>query len=427
MSGNPANTAPPTPSGTRIPKRTPRVMTKMPLYAGTAIVALLLAAGAYVFIYETDPPVTRSAEPDAALTAARPGNNMPRGGVIGPQTPPATNTGFHGGGMSDVVMPEPETFVPSHVRPAPGMSETEIAGRKQAWSQYYQDRTAAASTRRTTLASALSSDATSTPVSRNGGKASAGSTGAGNAGGGGGGTLGAGQPPSSPTGAPGPSGGLQDVYGAVPQDAASSHYLATEVTRPLYALEAKQGTVIQCNVLRGMTNELGGQVTLMVTKKVIDAQTGMHTLIPEGSKLIAIYSNDQHYGDERIPAAVTRVIFPSPGNESMDIGTMPVGDESGFIGLHDQVDRHTGRIVFNAALNGIFGVTTSLAQQAASGAVGGNIAQFGAQVSPRVVEAKPTNTIRPGTACTVELTADIGFDQEWVPSGSYPVLPVASR
>lgn len=422
MSGSNTPIPPPAaPTGSVITRRRPRVMTKLPIYTGIGTAVLLFGVGAYVFLYETNPTGTTSAQIDSSLLSAQPAADMGKDRFLNPPSPPRQDVGMRFGGL-DVQAPGQSWKAPEHVHPGVGMSETEIAGRKQAWTQYYQDLQQASALRRGALQAALVSDVTSTPIPRGGNKTGGGASGSGSSGGGGGGSA-APQGPTDNAGASkGPSGGLQDVYGPSQAGAAESNYLATEVTQPLYPLEVKQGDFILCSVVSGMTNELGGQVKLQVSTTVSDHATGMHPLIPAGSTLLVTYSNEQKYGDERVAAALTRITYPPPGDESLNIGTMPVGDGAGYVGLTDLVDRHTGRIIFNAALTGLFGATTSLAQQSVSGAVGGNIANFGNQITPRAVEAKPTITIRPGSACSVQMTADIGFDHEWVPSAP-PVPP----
>lgn len=200
-------------------------------------------------------------------------------------------------------------------------------------------------------------------------------------------------------------------------------YLTAQQIQPISPYEVKMGDIIPCQTVSGLTNETKGQIKAVVSQTVFDHATGMHPLIPQGSTLIGIYDTNQNYGDERLAVAFTSIIYPPPGDERLDIGGMEGGDIGGYAGMSDEIDRHIGRIIFNAALQGVFGLSVPLTQQAISGSMGQPILSAGNQLTQRGMDVKPTLRIKPGYACSLQLTKDIAFEKPWSPSpGPIPLF-----
>lgn len=286
------------------------------------------------------------------------------------------------------------------------MTQAELAARKAAWEAYYQavaaNGTRLAEAERTALAGDAQTSLPSTPAAPGGA-------------------------PSAP-----PAADKEGGQGASASESSpSSDYLTNGLTLPISRYEVKAGDIIKFRTLQGLTNETTGTFIAIVTAPVFDAATGMHILIPQGSRLFGTYDNQQVNGDERLPAAITRIKFPAPGNQSLDLTRMAAADQSGYGGFHDQVDNHTLRLLLNAVVLGAFGAATQLSQpqssnsqygngyssqQVIAGSLGQQLGQVGAAYAQKGLNVKPTLTIRPGYSGVLQMTKDIAFAHPWQPS-----------
>ena len=128
--------------------------------------------------------------------------------------------------------------------------------------------------------------------------------------------------------------------------------------------------------------------------------------------LSALMMPRQRYGDKRAFVTWSRLIFPN-GN-SVNLANMASVDASGYAGLRDDVDNHTGSIVKAGILSSALGVGTELATDdddrivralQTSGQSTVNIA--GQRMVDRSLNVEPTITIRPGWRFSVMVSEDL--------------------
>ena len=177
-------------------------------------------------------------------------------------------------------------------------------------------------------------------------------------------------------------------------------------------------------MIGGASSDLPGLLLGQVTENVYDTATGRFILIPQGAKLIGVYDNAVTTGQERVLAAWTRIIYPD--GSSLDLGKMPGADESGYGGLHDQVDNHLWKTFGNALLLSAFSSGVQLsqgqgnsqtsgltAQQTIAAALGQQLGELGMEMARRNMQVQPTLEIRPGYRFTVMVTKDLVL-RPWV-------------
>lgn len=186
-----------------------------------------------------------------------------------------------------------------------------------------------------------------------------------------------------------------------------------------------QGSVIPSILLTGINSDLQGQVTAQITTDIYDSPRGRFLLIPKGSKIIGQYSNDVHFGQERVMLGFNRIIFPD--GKSLNLGSMPALGNDGMTGLDADVNNHFMRLVTSSILLG--GISTSIAisqknahinekgeltnQGVFTQEVGQTLGHALAKVIERNLSVNPTLEVRSGFPFNVTLTKDIEFDGEY--------------
>lgn len=344
----------------------------------------------------------------------------PRPRTDTPAPAPATTPGRDPG-------PAPRTpGTPAGAAPAP-VDELRQAALRDAWTRHYQDYATLMTARRETAINALRADTTYAGGNDAGGNRAQPSPGG--AGSGGSGAAGPGQQPQRRAPVPG------ELYQGPSR--AADDYLQATVTPPLTKYELKEGDPIQIRFITGVKSDAPGKFVAVVTQPVFDHATGLHVLIPQGSRVVGSYDHLQQVGTERLPAGATRIIFPGESSESLDLGSMPLADQAGYAGLHDKVDRHYGRLVLGTALLAIGGAGAQLTQpqrgsrdgldagQILAAQLGLQFGQVGAEFARQQLNAKPTHTIRPGYTGLLQLTQDVAFPGEWIEGVG--MIPVAGR
>lgn len=242
------------------------------------------------------------------------------------------------------------------------------------------------------------------------------------------------QPAAASSTAPGGAGGTNATTqrpGTFDQGPASATnlYMATAPLPAQSPYELKRAvSVIPFRLDQDISTGAAGQFSATVTANVMDFASGNNILVPQGAKLIGVYEDGTNPADERMKVAVLSITFPAtgnpycPGGEEMPLGSMPAGDSTGKAGMSDQVDRHTGRRLFNAMIRGIGGAAPSLAGLAAGGGAGYGPGQAiatqmamqgGMALSGNTTDPGPTFTVRTGFAGTLQLTRSIAFEQPW--------------
>ena len=199
-----------------------------------------------------------------------------------------------------------------------------------------------------------------------------------------------------------------------------------DIRKPqLTAYELKIGTIIPAILLTGINSDLPGQILAQVSENVYDTATGRYLLIPQGSRLVGIYDSQISYGQKRVMAVWTHLIWPD--GSSLNISGMPGIDPSGYSGFRGRVDNHYMELFmaaivisgFNLAYETIAGDRDSggyynnSSSNQVKDAVGEAVAMLGAKIAEREVARQPTIRIKPGYRFSVMINKDIIFPSAW--------------
>jgi type IV secretion system protein TrbI len=309
--------------------------------------------------------------------------------------------------------PPPQVTQASAQQPAPvddNDTESAIAARRAAWSAYYQQQLDMQRARVERIKAGLTADTEKDPQQpAAGAKADAA-----------GGLLGV-SGKNQPT----------DFFSSVASNP-TTDYLPFTLTDPISRFELKAGDVISGKLMSGLDSDSPGVVVAMVSKNVYDYATGNYILIPQGSRLFGTYNTSVAYGQTRVWVAWSRIIYPGPCAQSLDIGAMPGADETGQAGFSDITENHYGKIFLNALLVSLFSAGIQLSQppgssfsnynptQTAAGAVGQQMGELGSEFARRGMDIQPTQRIRQGYSFSILTTKDIAFSKPWVESDCKP-------
>ena len=177
------------------------------------------------------------------------------------------------------------------------------------------------------------------------------------------------------------------------------------------------GSVIPVTLITGINSDVPGDVVAQVRQDVYDTVTGSKLLIPQGSRLIGVYDGNTKNGQSRIGVAFIRIIFPD-GNY-VEIDKQRGTDSSGYPGLADQVNNHTGKLVSAGVMTSLLSAAAQIAagntntstnstfgQLAVQGAAT-NIMNAGGELLKRDMQVTPTISIRPGMQFSVFINKDL--------------------
>jgi type IV secretion system protein VirB10 len=203
-------------------------------------------------------------------------------------------------------------------------------------------------------------------------------------------------------------------------------YLQSLRVAPISRFEIKAGWEIPAILEQGLNSDLPGEIKALVTSNVYDTATGIHLLVPQGSRLVGVYDSHVAYGQDGVQVAWTRIIFPDAS--SIDLNGMAGMDAQGNSGLREKVDRHYKRLFGMAVLSSMFAVAFELTQQrnrtvltlpsvqeTAGATVGREIGQIGAQITRRNLNVQPTIKVPAGYKFTVRVNRDIVFEGPYEP------------
>lgn len=204
--------------------------------------------------------------------------------------------------------------------------------------------------------------------------------------------------------------------------------LHSTVEAPRTPFVLRAGAVIPGVMISGVKPELPGQIIGQVSQNVYDTATGKYLLLPQGTRLIGMYSNEVSYGQSSVLIAWQRLVFPD--GKALDICSMPGGDSAGFAGFHDQVNNHYVRLFGSALLMSgvVAGITYSqnpsqtgafgqpaqpTAGSVMSAALGQELGQVTAQMIAKNLNIAPSLTIRPGYEFNVIVVKDMTFTKPY--------------
>jgi len=191
----------------------------------------------------------------------------------------------------------------------------------------------------------------------------------------------------------------------------------------------RTGFVIPAVMISAINSQLPGPVIAQVSQPVYDSTTGEQLLIPQGTRLIGVYSNEVSSGQERVFVAWQRLVFPD--GHAMDIGEQPGTSGAGLTGLSGEVDTHMARVFGNALLMSLITAGATYSQQPQGGAgglglqqtagstlsaaLGQQLGAAGVAVLMKNLNVAPTIAVHAGYRLTVVATKDLTFDRPYRP------------
>jgi type IV secretion system protein VirB10 len=203
-------------------------------------------------------------------------------------------------------------------------------------------------------------------------------------------------------------------------EAAAKNYLTEGVQLPLSPYEIKANWAIPAELQSGINSDIPGQFNCRVTENVFDTATGKHLLIPQHTSCIGTYDSQIAYGQVRILAVITRLIFPD--GSSLNLGGMPGSDKAGSAGFDADVDNHYAKVFGGAAFMATFSAAVSLTQkqstslngqqtnsQVISQSLGQQLGQTGSAFIQRGMNVQPTLSRPSGYRFNIMATKDIVF------------------
>lgn len=204
-------------------------------------------------------------------------------------------------------------------------------------------------------------------------------------------------------------------------------HLNSKLQNPSTPYELRAGNVIPGVMVSAIRSDLPGQIIGQVSHNVYDTATGKYLLIPQGTKLLGLYSSDVSFGQDTLLVAWQRLTFPD--GRALDIGSMPGTDSAGMAGFRDQVDNHYIKIFGSAMLmSGIVGgITYSQSQnQATNGlyaqptagsvlsqALGQQLGEVTAQMIAKNLNIAPDINIGSGYEFNIIVTKDLVFKKPY--------------
>jgi type IV secretory pathway VirB10-like protein len=102
------------------------------------------------------------------------------------------------------------------------------------------------------------------------------------------------------------------------------------------------GMAIQTVALQGANSDMPGTFRPMVDRDIYDSINGTCRLIPRGTRIVGVTSNDVAVGQERMLIAATRMIFPN--GASLRLDGLSGADPNGEAGVTADVNNHFFRI-----------------------------------------------------------------------------------
>ena len=189
-------------------------------------------------------------------------------------------------------------------------------------------------------------------------------------------------------------------------------YLASAVQPAISNHELFAGSVIPATLLTGVNSDLPGSISAEVRQTVYDSLNPDVVLIPQGTRLIGLYSSGVAYGQQRVLVAWNQLIYPN--GAMINLKGMGGTDEQGQAGFHDQVDNHYMRIFGSAILMSLLGagaelsqpqnssaLTTPTAMQVGTAAMAQQLNTVGTNLLNKNLNIQPTLIIRQGYAFDV--------------------------
>ena len=181
------------------------------------------------------------------------------------------------------------------------------------------------------------------------------------------------------------------------------------IVNPAYTVI--QGTMIQATLETFINSDMPGQIRAVVAEDV-HSYDGSRILIPRGSKVIGMYSDNVEVGQRRAMVVWTRIIMPD--NQSVDISSIG-GDAIGQSGITGRVNTHFGSRFGSATLISLLSIAPTIAldddesesRQDAADAVAENMSSATSAALGGALNRKPTITVKQGSKVTIMVDRDL--------------------
>jgi type IV secretory pathway VirB10-like protein len=189
------------------------------------------------------------------------------------------------------------------------------------------------------------------------------------------------------------------------QNSSKQSYATSALTAPLSPYEIKAGSIVPVVLITGLNSDLPGNIIAQVRENVYDTVSGKYLLIPQGTKVIGVYDSKVAYAQSRALVNWSRMIFPD--GHSLDLQNLSGIDQSGYTGLKDKVNNHTGKLITGIFLTSVLGATVEMAQgsnsstnptydELAAQGASQALQQAGNKIVQKDLDVQPTLEIRPG-------------------------------
>lgn len=202
-------------------------------------------------------------------------------------------------------------------------------------------------------------------------------------------------------------------------------YLLSVKKSQITSFELKAGSVIPGILKSAINSDLPGLIRGIVSEDVYDTSTGANILIPKGSTIVGTYDSQVAYGQRRLLAVWTKLIFPD--GSTLALKGMPAADQEGSAGLNAEVDNHYMKLFGAALATSVLSAGYQLSQGAQStvGAVaqtpgqtmasslGQQLGQVGTAITTKNLAIQPTLTNPVGQRFYVNVTKDIVFQKPY--------------
>jgi len=176
------------------------------------------------------------------------------------------------------------------------------------------------------------------------------------------------------------------------------------------------GTIIPAALETAINTDLPGDVLATVAENVFDSVSGKNLLIPQGSRLLAKYSSNISFGQNRVQVAWQRLIRPD--GVSLQLANMNGVDPQGMSGYTGHVDEHWWQYAKGIGLMVLFSIIDgqlqySMKQANTQGAADvansltAGIDQVGTQFTANAMNVQPTITVKQGAKVQVFVNSDI--------------------
>ena len=218
----------------------------------------------------------------------------------------------------------------------------------------------------------------------------------------------------------------KETFSASGRNRQADDYLRSTRQAPLSRYEIKAGWEIPAVLEQSLNSDLPGELKALVTSNVFDTATGLHLLVPQGSRLVGRYDSHVSYNQNGVQVSWSRIIYPDAS--SIDLDGMMGLDSHGNAGLRDKVDHHYKQLVGFTVLTSLFTAAFEISQrksqsaltypsagQTAGSAVGQELSQTGAQVTKRNLNVQPTIKVPAGYKFVVRVNRDILFEAPYTP------------